>query len=245
MSGHSKWANIRRKKEATDSKKANIFSKIGKELTVAVKMGGSGDPNVNSKLKDVISKAKANNMPNDNINRCIQKALGDSNSSNYEEIIYEGFGPCQTAVIVEAMTDNKNRAAADIRSIFSKSGGSLGQTGSVGYMFEKKGYILLEQNGDIDEDELMLNVLDNGAEDFVSEEGYIEITSLPENFSKLRDYIESLNLSPVEADIRQIATIKKELTEEEEVKFQSFLDKLEDNDDVQNVWYNVAMYINL
>ena len=208
-------------------------------------MGGSGDPNVNSKLKDVISKAKANNMPNDNINRCIQKALGDSNSSNYEEIIYEGFGPCQTAVIVEAMTDNKNRAAADIRSIFSKSGGSLGQTGSVGYMFEKKGYILLEQNGDIDEDELMLNVLDNGAEDFVSEEGYIEITSLPENFSKLRDYIESLNLSPVEADIRQIATIKKELTEEEEVKFQSFLDKLEDNDDVQNVWYNVAMYINL
>ena len=238
MSGHSKWANIRRKKEATDSKRANIFSKIGKELTVAVKLGGSGDPNVNSKLKDVISKAKANNMPNDNINRCIQKALGDSNSANYEEIVYEGFGPCQTAVIVEAMTDNKNRAAADIRSIFSKSGGSLGQTGSVGYMFEKKGYILIEQNGEIDEDELMLNVLDNGAEDFVSEEGFIEITSLPENFSQLRDYIESINLSPVAADIRQIATIKKELTEEEEVKFQNFLDKLEDNDDVQNVWHN-------
>lgn len=238
MSGHSKWANIRRKKEATDSKRANIFSKIGKELTVAVKLGGSGDPNVNSKLKDVISKAKANNMPNDNINRCIQKALGDSNSANYEEIVYEGFGPCQTAVIVEAMTDNKNRAAADIRSIFSKSGGSLGQTGSVGYMFEKKGYILIEQNGEIDEDELMLNVLDNGAEDFVSEEGFIEITSLPENFSKLRDYIESINLSPVAADIRQIATIKKELSDEEEVKFQNFLDKLEDNDDVQNVWHN-------
>lgn len=238
MSGHSKWANIRRKKEATDSKRANIFSKIGKELTVAVKLGGSGDPNVNSKLKDVISKAKANNMPNDNINRCIQKALGDSNSANYEEIVYEGFGPCQTAVIVEAMTDNKNRAAADIRSIFSKSGGSLGQTGSVGYMFEKKGYILIEQNGEIDEDELMLNVLDNGAEDFVSEEGFIEITSLPENFSMLRDYIESINLSPVAADIRQIATIKKELTDEEEVKFQNFLDKLEDNDDVQNVWHN-------
>lgn len=238
MSGHSKWANIRRKKEATDSKKANIFSKIGKELTVAVKMGGSGDPNINSKLKDVIAKAKANNMPNDNINRCIQKALGDSNSANYEEIVYEGFGPCQTAVIVEAMTDNKNRAAADIRSIFSKSGGSLGQTGSVGYMFDKKGYILIEQNGDIDEDELMLNVLDNGAEDFVSEEGYIEITSLPENFSKLREYIESLNIQPVEADIRQIANMKKELTEEEETKFQNFLDKLEDNDDVQNVWHN-------
>lgn len=238
MSGHSKWANIRRKKEATDSKKANIFSKIGKELTVAVKMGGSGDPNVNSKLKDVIAKAKANNMPNDNINRCIQKAIGDSNSANYEEIVYEGFGPCQTAIIVEVMTDNKNRAAADIRSIFSKSGGSLGQTGSVGYMFDKKGYILIEQTGDIDEDELMLNVLDNGAEDFVSEEGYIEITCAPENFSKLREYIESINLQPVEADIRQIANMKKELTEDEEVKFQNFLDKLEDNDDVQNVWHN-------
>lgn len=239
MSGHSKWANIKRKKEATDSKKANIFSKIGKELTVAVKTGGSGDPNINSKLKDVISKAKANNMPNDNINRCIQKALGDSNSANYEEIVYEGFGPCQTAVIVEVMTDNKNRAAADIRSIFSKSGGSLGQTGSVGYMFEKKGYILIENTGDIDEDELMLNSLDNGAEDFVSEEGYIEITSLPENFSNLRDYIESLNLKVEAAEIRQIATMKKELSEEEETKFQNFLDKLEDNDDVQNVWHNV------
>ncbi len=160
MSGHSKWANIKRKKEATDAKKANIFSKIGKELTVAVKMGGSGDPNVNSKLKDVIAKAKANNMPNDNINRCIQKAVGDSNSANYEEIIYEGFGPSQTAVIVEAMTDNKNRAAADIRSIFTKSGGSLGQSGSVGYMFQRKGYILIEASESIDEDELMLNVLD-------------------------------------------------------------------------------------
>ncbi len=238
MSGHSKWANIKRKKEATDSKKANIFSKIGKELTVAVKTGGSGDPNVNSKLKDVISKAKANNMPNDNINRCIQKALGDSNSANYEEITYEGFGPCQTAVIVEVVTDNKNRAAADIRSIFSKSGGSLGQTGSVGYMFEKKGYILIENTGEIDEDDLMLNALDNGAEDFVSEEGYIEITSLPENFSKLRDYIDSLNLKVEASEIRQIATMKKELTDEEEVKFQNFLDKLEDNDDVQNVWHN-------
>ena len=238
MSGHSKWANIKRKKEATDSKKANIFSKIGKELTVAVKVGGSGDPNVNSKLKDVISKAKANNMPNDNINRCIQKALGDSNSANYEEIVYEGFGPCQTAIIVEVMTDNKNRAAADIRSIFSKSGGSLGQTGSVGYMFEKKGYILIENTGDFDKDELMLNSLDNGAEDFVSEEGYIEITSLPENFSKLRDFIESQNLKVEAADIRQIATMKKELSDEEEIKFQNFIDKLEDNDDVQNVWHN-------
>ena len=135
MSGHSKWANIRRKKEATDAKKANIFSKLGKELAVAVKMGGSPDPNVNSKLKDVISKAKAQNMPNDNINRCIQKAAGESDAANYEEIVYEGFGPCGVSVIVNVTTDNKNRAAADIRHIFSKAGGNLGQTGSVSYMF--------------------------------------------------------------------------------------------------------------
>lgn len=238
MSGHSKWANIRRKKEATDAKKANVFSKIGKELTVAVKIGGSGDPNINSKLKDVIAKAKANNMPNDNINRCIQKALGDSNASNYEEIVYEGFGPCGISVIVEVMTDNKNRAAADIRCIFSKSGGNLGQSGSVSYMFNKKGYILIEKTDDIDADELMLEAIDAGAEDFVAEDEYFEIYTTPENFHSVMELVESKNLKAVEADIRQIATIKKELTEEEEQKVQNFLDKLDDNDDVQNVWHN-------
>lgn len=241
MSGHSKWANIRRKKEATDAKKANVFSKIGKELTVAVKMGGSGDPNINSKLKDVIAKAKANNMPNDNINRCIQKALGDSNASNYEEIVYEGFGPCGISVIVEVMTDNKNRAAADIRCIFSKSGGNLGQSGSVSYMFNKKGYILIEKTDDIDADELMLEAIDAGAEDFVAEDEYFEIYTTPENFHSVMELVESKNLKAVEADIRQIATIKKELTEEEEQKVQNFLDKLDDNDDVQNVWHNADM----
>ncbi len=241
MSGHSKWANIRRKKEATDAKKANVFSKIGKELTVAVKMGGSGDPNINSKLKDVIAKAKANNMPNDNINRCIQKALGDSNASNYEEIVYEGFGPCGISVIVEVMTDNKNRAAADIRCIFSKSGGNLGQSGSVSYMFNKKGYILIEKTDDIDADELMLEAIDAGAEDFVAEDEYFEIYTTPENFHSVMELVESKNLKAIEADIRQIATIKKELTEEEEQKVQNFLDKLDDNDDVQNVWHNADM----
>ena len=241
MSGHSKWANIRRKKEATDAKKANVFSKIGKELTVAVKMGGSGDPNINSKLKDVIAKAKANNMPNDNINRCIQKALGDSNASNYEEIVYEGFGPCGISVIVEVMTDNKNRAAADIRCIFSKSGGNLGQSGSVSYMFNKKGYILIEKTDDVDADELMLEAIDAGAEDFVAEDEYFEIYTTPENFHSVMELVESKNLKALEADIRQIATIKKELTEEEEQKVQNFLDKLEDNDDVQNVWHNADM----
>ena len=241
MSGHSKWANIRRKKEATDAKKANVFSKIGKELTVAVKMGGSRDPNINSKLKDVIAKAKANNMPNDNINRCIQKALGDSNASNYEEIVYEGFGPCGISVIVEVMTDNKNRAAADIRCIFSKSGGNLGQSGSVSYMFNKKGYILIEKTDDIDADELMLESIDAGAEDFVAEDEYFEIYTTPENFHSVMELVESKNLKAIEADIRQIATIKKELTEEEEQKVQNFLDKLDDNDDVQNVWHNADM----
>lgn len=238
MSGHSKWANIRRKKEATDSKKANIFSKIGKEIAVAVKMGGSGDPNVNRKLRDVIAKAKSQNMPNDNINRCIQKAVGDSNSANYEEIVYEGFGPCGVAVIVEAMTDNKNRAAADIRCIFTKSGGTLGQTGSVGYMFNKKGYILIEKTEGLDEDTLMMEALDNGAEDFVSEDEYIEIYSEPENFSDLLDYITSQNLSVLESDVRQIPTLKKELSDDDEEKMQRFLDKLDDCDDVQNVWHN-------
>lgn len=238
MSGHSKWANIKRKKEATDSKRANIFSKLGKEITVAVKMGGSADPNVNRKLKDVIAKAKSQNMPNDNINRCIQKAAGDSSSDNYEEMIYEGFGPCGTAVIVEALTDNKNRTAADLRSIFSKSGGSLGQTGSVGYMFDKKGYILIERTSDIDEDSLMLEVLDLGAEDFISEEEYIEILTNLEDFSNIREEIEKKNLTILESDIRQIANIKKELTDEENEKMQNFLDKLDDNDDVQNVWHN-------
>ncbi len=238
MSGHSKWANIKRKKEATDSKKANIFSKLGKEITVAVKMGGSADPNVNRKLKDVIAKAKSQNMPNDNINRCIQKAAGDSNASNYEEITYEGFGPCGTAVIVEAMTDNKNRAAADIRCIFTKSGGTMGQSGSVGYMFVKKGYILIENDDSIDEDELMMEALENGAEDFNSEEEFIEITCEPENFSDLLEALQSKDLKIVESDIRQIATIKKELNDEEEEKMQRFLDKLDDCDDVQNVWHN-------
>ncbi len=238
MSGHSKWANIKRKKEATDTKRANIFSKLGKELTVAVKMGGSPDPNVNRKLRDVIAKCKANNMPNDNINRCIQKAAGDSNGANYEEITYEGFGPCGIAVIVEATTDNKNRTAADIRHIFSKAGGSLGVSGSVGYMFEKKGYILIEKNDSVNEDDLMMVALDAGAEDFVPDEEYIEIYTTPDTFSDVLDAIEKTGVTIVESDVRQIATMKKELTEEEEEKLQNFLDKLDENDDVQNVWHN-------
>ena len=241
MSGHSKWANIKRKKEATDTKRAGIFSKLGKELTVAVKMGGSPDPNVNRKLRDVIAKCKANNMPNDNINRCIQKAAGDGNGANYEEITYEGFGPCGVAVIVEATTDNKNRTAADVRHIFSKAGGSLGVNGSVGYMFEKKGYILIEKSESIDEDELMMTVLDAGADDFVPDEEYIEIFTSPDAFSDGLEAVEKTGAKIVESDVRQIANMKKELTEEEEEKMQNFLDRMDENDDVQNVWHNADM----
>lgn len=237
MSGHSKWANIKRRKEAVDSKKAKIYSKLGKEITVAVKQGGP-DPVSNAKLRDVISKAKSNNMPNDNINRCIQKAAGSDTNANYEEISYEGFGPCNVAVIVDAMTDNRNRAAADIRCIFDRSGGSMGQTGSVGYMFNKKGQIIIEKNDKVNEDELMLEVLDMGAEDFIADEEYIEILCEVANFTKLNDYIQSKELDVVEAEIKMLPTMKKELTDEEIEKFEKFIDKLEDNDDVQNVWHN-------
>lgn len=237
MSGHSKWANIKRKKESTDAKRANIFTKIGKEIVVAVKNGGS-DPTSNSKLRDVIAKAKYNNMPNDNITRCIQKAAGDTNGANYEEITYEGFGPAGVAVIVDIMTDNRNRTAADIRYIFDRSGGNMGQTGSVSYMFDKKGIIIIEKNDKISEDDLMMEVLENGAEDFLAEEEYYEITCNPDSFYTLKEYLEGKGYTLIEAEIKMVPNMKKELTEEEENKLQVFLDKIEDNDDVQNVWHN-------
>lgn len=237
MSGHSKWANIKRRKESVDGKKANIFSKLGKEITIAVRDGGP-DLNINRKLKDVISKAKSNNMPNDNIQRCIQKASGEGNNVNYEEIIYEGFGPCGVSVIIDILTDNKNRAAADVRSIFTKSGGTMGQTGSVSYMFDKKGVIIIEKDDNIDEDSLMLEVLDNGAEDFIAEDEYYEILSRVSEFNGLKDYLEEKGYIFIEAEIKMIANMKKDLSEEEEIKLQNFLDKLDDCDDVQNVWHN-------
>lgn len=237
MSGHSKWANIKRRKEAVDSKKAKIYSKLGKEITVVVKQGGP-DPSTNAKLRDMIAKAKANNMPNDNINRCIQKAAGDSTATSYEEITYEGYGPAGVAVIVEVMTDNRNRSAADVRCIFDRSGGNLGQTGSVGYMFDKKGIIVIENTASVDEQELMMQVIDAGAEDFVSDEEYFEIVTTPQDFTTVREVLEKENYELAEAEIKMVPNMKKELTEEEEEKFNKFLDKLDDNDDVQNVWHN-------
>lgn len=241
MSGHSKWANIKRRKESVDSKKAKIYSKIGKEITVAVKIGGSGDPNINARLRDTISKAKANNMPNDNINRCIQKAIGSDSGANYEEITYEGFGPFKIAVMVDSMTDNKNRAASDIRCLFDRSGGSMGKTGVVGYMFNKKGVILIERNKDINEDGLMLEVLDAGAEDFISEEEYFEVICEPHDFTKLNDFLQTKEYNILEAEIKQVPTVEKKLTEEEMEKFEVFIEKLEDNEDVQSVWHNAVL----
>lgn len=237
MSGHSKWSNIKRKKEAADGKKAQIYSKLGKEITIIVKQGGP-DPAVNSKLRDAIAKAKANNMPNDNITRCIQKAAGSDNSTSYEEVTYEGFGPAGVAVIVEAMTDNRNRAAADIRCIFDRSGGTLGQTGSVGYMFSKKGILIIENSENVDEQDLMMLAIDAGAEDFNGDEECYEIVTAPENFTKVMEALQAANYELIEAEIKMIPSIKKELTEEEENKFENFIDKLEDNDDVQSVWHN-------
>lgn len=239
MSGHSKWVNIKRRKEAMDSQKAKIFSRLGKEITVAVKTGGGPDIQVNSKLKDVVAKAKANNMPNDNIKRCIQKAAGETNSANYEELTYEGFGPYGVSVIVKVVTDNRNRAAADIRCIFDRAGGTLGQTGSVSYMFETKGYFLIEKTENIDADSLMLEVIDQGADDINTEQEYIEIFTKPEQFNKVKNYLDGKGYKCIEEEIRPIANIKKNLDDEQAEKFQDFVDKLEENDDVESVWHNV------
>lgn len=242
MSGHSKWANIKRRKEAVDSKKAKVYSKLGKEITVAVKIGGSGDPNINARLRDTVAKARANNMPNDNINRCIQKALGSDSGASYEEITYEGFGPFKVAVIVEAMTDNRNRAAADIRCIFDRSGGTMGKTGSVGYMFNKKGVFLIERTNNITEAEFFMEFLEAMVtEDIICEDEYFEVICEPQNFTKLNDFIQTKSYNILEAEVKMIPTVEKTLTEEEMEKLEAFIEKLEDNDDVQSVWHNAKI----
>jgi YebC/PmpR family DNA-binding regulatory protein len=240
MSGHSKWANIRHKKEKTDAQKGKIFTKIGREIAVAVREGGP-DPNVNSKLKDVIAKAKANNMPNDTIARSIKKASGELGGANYEEIVYEGYGPSGVAVIVEAMTDNKNRTAGDMRHYFDKFGGNLGANGCVSWMFDKKGVIAIEKSGDIDEDELMMEALEAGAEDFSSEDEYFEILTSPEAFPQVRDTLESKGFTFASAEVTMLPQNTVKLEGDDAVKMQRLIDALEDNDDVQNVYHNWDM----
>ncbi len=241
MSGHSKWNNIKRKKEKTDGAKARIFTKIGREIAVAVREGGSGDPNVNSKLKDCIAKAKANNVPNDNIDRIIKKAVGDGDKNNYENIFYEGYGPSGVAVIVETLTDNRNRTAGDLRHYFDKCGGNLGQSGCVSFLFERKGVILIANEG-LDEDKIMEDCMDAGADDFTVEEDVVEITTEPNELRNVRIALEEKGYTFESAEIEYLPSTMTDITDEElTVKMERLLEMLEDNDDVQNVWHNWNM----
>lgn len=241
MSGHSKWATIKRKKGAIDAKRGKIFTKIGRELMVAVKEGGP-DPDSNSKLRDVIAKAKANNMPNDNIQRSIKKASGEGNANDYFEMIYEGYGPCGIAVIVETLTDNKNRTAGDLRHYFDKNGGNLGQTGCVGFMFDRKGLIVIEKADGIDEDTLMMDALDAGADDFNVEDDCYEIMTSPEAFSATRDALDKKGYTFVQAEINYIPQTTTTIDNEEDAKkMERLIDMLEENDDVQNVYHTWEM----
>lgn len=241
MSGHSKWSNIKRKKEKTDGARAKIFTKIGRELAVAVKEGGGADPAVNSKLKDCIAKAKANNVPNDNIERIIKKAAGSSDSEKYEAIVYEGYGPSGVAVIVESLTDNRNRTAADLRHYFDKFGGNLGTPGCVSFMFTKKGVIVIEKAGK-SEDEVMEAALEAGASDFLADEDIFEVYTEPEDFSDVREALESKGYEFASAEVEMVPSTYSSIAEEENrAKMKKLLDALEDNDDVQNVWHNWEM----
>ncbi len=240
MSGHSKWNNIKRKKEATDGAKAKIFTKIGREIAVCVKEGG-GDPNNNSKLRDLIAKAKSNNVPNDNIDRIIKKAMGDGDKTNYESNVYEGYGPCGVAVIVETLTDNKNRTAGDIRHYFDKFGGNLGTTGCVSFMFSSKGIIVADGTG-LDEDKVMEDVFDLGASDFSMEDDTIEIETEPNDLSAVRDGLVEKGYKLLSADVEMIPATYTTLTDEDAIrKMNLLLENLEDNDDVQNVYHNWDM----
>ncbi|HOA80172.1 MAG TPA: YebC/PmpR family DNA-binding transcriptional regulator [Defluviitaleaceae bacterium] len=238
MAGHSKFANIKHKKAKADAQKGKIFTKLGREIAVAVKEGGP-DPENNARLRDAIAKAKSNNMPNDTIERSIKKAAGEGDASSYESITYEGYGPSGVAVIVDVLTDNKNRTAANIRHAFTKGGGNLGTTGCVSFMFDKKGQIMIEKSDKIDEDELMMLALDAGAEDFIAEEEGYEILTSPEDFSAVREAIEKAGVEMISAEVAMIPQTTTKLTSEEDIKkFNKMLELLEDDDDVQEVYHN-------
>ncbi|SHE84529.1 MULTISPECIES: YebC/PmpR family DNA-binding transcriptional regulator [Caloramator] len=237
MAGHSKWANIKHRKGKQDAIRAKIFTKLGKEIAVAVKEGGA-NPEANSRLRDAIAKAKANNMPMDNIERAIKKASGELGNVNYEEIVYEGYGPNGVAVIVQALTDNRNRTASEVRHTFEKFGGNLGTTGCVSFLFEKKGVLIVEKKEGLDEDELMMLALDSGAEDFSSEEDVYEIITSPEDFSTVREALEKNGIEFASAEVSMVPTTYASISGEAAEKFEKMLDRLEENDDVQNVWHN-------
>ncbi len=240
MSGHSKWANIKRKKEKTDAKRGASFTKIGRELAVAVKEGGP-DIETNSRLKDIVAKAKANNMPNDTIMRSIKKAAGELGNINYESVVYEGYGPGGVAVIVEALTDNRNRTAGDVRHLFDKSGGALGATGCVSWMFERKGVLVVEKADGMDADALMMDAIEAGADDVEESEDAFEITTDVSSFSGVYERMEKGGYAFALAELQLVPENTVELPEDKEESVQKLLDLLEDNDDVQNVYHNAVL----
>lgn len=239
MSGHSKFANIKHKKERNDATKGKIFTKLGREIAVCVKEGGA-DPNSNSRLKDLIAKAKSNNMPNDTIDRSIKKAAGDANAVNYVKVTYEGYGPSGTAIIVEALTDNKNRTAGNVRNAFTKGGGNVGSQGCVSFMFDRKGQIIIDKEEcDMKADDLMMVALDAGAEDFAEEEDSFEILTNPDDFSVVRESLEKAGIPMAQADVTMIPQTWAELTNDQDVKMMNrILDLLDEDDDVQEVYHN-------
>ncbi len=240
MSGHSKWNNIKRKKEATDAVKAKIFTKIGREIIVCVKEGGP-DPNNNAKLRDLIAKAKSNNVPNDNIDRVIKKASGEGSKNNYESMVYEGYGPNGVAVIVECLTDNKNRTAADVRHYFDKYGGNLGTIGCVSFMFSTKGIVVVENNG-VDEDTAMEDCFECGGDDLTVEEETIVMECDPTAVSEMREALTAKGYTVLSAEAEKVPANYTQLTDEDSIKkMQLLLDHLEENDDVQNVYHNWEM----
>ena len=239
MSGHSKWHNIQAKKGKADAARGKIFTKIGREIAVAAKQGA--DPALNSKLADVIAKAKAANMPNDNIKRSIAKATGELGSVNYETLTYEGYGVGGSAVIVKTLTDNKNRTVGDVRHIFDKYGGSLGTSGSVAFMFRNLGVIVIERTPDLDEDTVMEYALDAGAEDCIVSDDVYEIRTGVQDFSGVRKYLEEKNLEFLEAEVMMVADDKITLSDDQIVTFRKMLDAFDENDDVQEVYHNVAL----
>lgn len=240
MSGHSKWANIKHKKGKADAIRGKVFTKLGKEIAIAAKAGG--DPSTNSKLADVIAKAKSNNMPMDTIMRAIKKGSGEMEGVNYEEIMYEGYAPGGVAVIVTALTENRNRTAGDVRHIFDKNGGSMGVSGAVSWMFDKKGVIIVEKDGKIDEEELMMHALEAGAEDFTAEEDSFEIVTLPDSFSEVRQKLEAIGIPMVSAEVNMVPQNFISIADEEDIKkISKMLDMFDDNDDVQDVYHNAEL----
>ena len=240
MSGHSKWHNIQKTKGAADAKRSAAFTKIAKEIIVAVKQGGSGDPNNNSRLATVIAKAKAANMPNDNIKRTIDKALGSGNTDNYESVTYEGYGPCGVAVIVEALTDNRQRTAPEIRHYFDKFGKGMGAQGCVSWSFDKKGVLVIDNSeGELEEDAVMMDAMDCGADDFEAEDDMFTVYTDPDDFNAVADALSAKGYTFVSAQIEMVPQNYQKLESEEQIsQMEKLLDIMEDDDDVQNVWHN-------